>query len=453
MKQWISKLLALTLVAVMFSGIAWPQMAAAAYEFPEEDIVIDNSESAYVTIYGSWGNGSSANAYVPPGYGGAKYLTAAPSAPKNQYVEFKPSGAKKLDPGYYDVYISYRSASNFSSKVPVEIYSSKDYDIKTVNQKADGGSWKIMGTYYFIGDGTEYVRVLNEGTTSNDYVCADAVRFSPNTTVTAPSPANLDATLSNLQVDAGTLNPAFNRGKTTYDISIGHASELAITATVSDSVYASLSIGGVPVVTGQPFQLTGFERGTTDVPVVVSAVYGSLQKEKTYTVRVNRAYEDDANLKSLSVSHSELSPAFTPDTVTYVVYAGVENHSIDITAEANSPNYKSITIAGTTISSGQSCTYNLGFDVNEIPIIVTAQNGTTVKQYLVKVIRQVKKGDVTGPGNRPDGHFTVADLGLVSYYYGAVSSGTEWTEAGRADFNEDGIIDEEDIQFIVELVE
>ncbi|RAU95723.1 cadherin-like beta sandwich domain-containing protein [Paenibacillus sp. YN15] len=457
MKQWISKILAVALFAALFSGIAWPRLAEAAYDIAPEDIVIDNIESAYVTVFGpDWSTGNGTNAYSPPGYtGSAKYYSIAPSKTKNQYVEFKPSGAKKLAPGYYNVSVASRGVYNLSNVIPVEIHASKDYDIRIANMRTDAGSWKFIGTYYFSGDETEYVRIGNEGTgtTSNDYVVADAVLFSPNSAVTDPPPANLDATLSGLMVDTGALSPEFNRGKIAYELPIGQADSVSVTATVNDAVYASLRINGTPAVSGAPFLLTGLGRGTTTVPVVVSAVYGDQSKDKTYSILVKRDFEKDADLSALTVSIGELAPAFDKDTVTYNVYAELADHSIAITATAHSQEYNSLTVGGAEAVSGQPVIVSLGFDLNVIPIVVTAQDGTTKKTYTVNVIREIKKGDVTGPGDRPDGHFTIADLGFTAFHYGTTATDSNWDYVKKADFNGDGIIDDDDIQFVAGLIE
>jgi hypothetical protein len=457
MKQWISKIVALALFAALFSGIVWPRLAEAAYDVASGDIVIDNIETANVTVSGpDWSTGNGSNAYTPPGYtGSAKYYSIAPSKTKNQYVEFKPSGAKKLAPGYYNVSIASRGVYNLSNVIPVEIHASKDYDIRIANMRTDAGSWKFIGTYYFSGDGTEYVRISNEGTgaTSNDYVVADAVLFSPNPMVTDPPPANLDATLSGLTVDMGVLSPGFNRGKTSYELPIGQADRVAVTATVNNAVYASLSINGSPAVSGTPFLLTGLERGTTPVPVVVSAVYGDQSKDKTYTILVKRDYEKDADLSALTVSVGELAPAFDKDTVAYNVYAELADHTIAITATPHSPNIQSLTIGGAEAASGQAVQVALGFDLNAIPVVVTAQDGTTRKTYTVNVIREIKKGDVTGPGDRQDGHFTIADVGFTAFYSGTSATDPNWDYVKKADFNEDGFIDDDDIRFVADLIE
>ncbi|WP_181592910.1 hypothetical protein [Paenibacillus sp. YN15] len=180
--RWLLSFLILTLLAVCVPTI--PAFAASAdnpdYTLLPGDRVIDNTDTAQVQRTGTWSTSTSAGCY------GANALYTAPSDSKDRAVTYTPSA---LAAGYYDVYISYTSANNRASNVPVDIYHDGELSTVLVDQKVNGYQWISVGTYYFSADGTDFVRIRNAGTpTSGDgYVIADAVRFSANATVSQPT--------------------------------------------------------------------------------------------------------------------------------------------------------------------------------------------------------------------------------------------------------------------------
>src|SRR5690606_1036112 len=100
MKQWISKLLVFALFIGTVIGAAWPGTAWAAFEVDEGDIVLDNSESEYVTAHpaADWNRvttNPNNDAYVPPG-ASVRYLQSYLGRDKGAYVDFIPRGDKAL---------------------------------------------------------------------------------------------------------------------------------------------------------------------------------------------------------------------------------------------------------------------------------------------------------------------------------------------------------------------
>ena len=95
----------------------------------------------------------------------------------------------------------------------------------------------------------------------------------------------------------------------------------------------------------------------------------------------------DATLSDLTLSAGTLSPTFASATTSYT--AAVANSIISITvtptaADANA----TITVNGTPVTSGSpSAAISLDVGENTITIIVTAQDGTTIKTYTVTVTR------------------------------------------------------------------
>ncbi|WP_159439859.1 Ig-like domain-containing protein [Pontibacter lucknowensis] len=94
----------------------------------------------------------------------------------------------------------------------------------------------------------------------------------------------------------------------------------------------------------------------------------------------------NANLSNLTLSGTTLSPAFNANTVSYTASVANTVASVTVTptkADANA----TVSINGTVLASGvTSRAVNLNVGSNSIPVVVTAQNGTT-KTYTVNVTR------------------------------------------------------------------
>jgi len=96
---------------------------------------------------------------------------------------------------------------------------------------------------------------------------------------------------------------------------------------------------------------------------------------------------NNAKLESLLINNGTLSPEFTPDTQRYI--AAVENSvdMIQVTATAEDSN-ASITVNGSPVTSGKPSTkIPLTVGQNNIPIIVTAEDGETTVTYTINVTR------------------------------------------------------------------
>jgi uncharacterized protein (TIGR02145 family) len=119
---------------------------------------------------------------------------------------------------------------------------------------------------------------------------------------------------------------------------------------------------------------------TSPVTYTVTAADESTQ---AYSVTVTIATPStNANLSSLTVNHGTLTPAFSAATADYTVNV------------ANS--VESITVTGTkaeshaTVSANSGVSQSLTVGANTITLTVTAQDGTTIKNYVVTVNRAGK---------------------------------------------------------------
>lgn len=195
-----------------------------------------------------------------------------------------------------------------------------------------------------------------------------------------------DTTLKELNVTSnplGNLTPTFSSSftgeyKYIYDPTV---STITVSATVVDTNKASVFIAdvsngneptGTPVLnsTQETFSVT-----TTNVSVVVTAEDGTI---KVYKVALERQKESNNYLKSLSLSDGELSPNFSATTRVYTASVDGSVENVEVYAE-KAGNYSQITsISGNT---------NLNFGVNQIEIVVKAENGDTAS-YLINLTRK-----------------------------------------------------------------
>lgn len=181
-----------------------------------------------------------------------------------------------------------------------------------------------------------------------------------------------DATLKSLEVAGQTLEPAFGSGVLNYTVNVANGvTSVTINAEANDSNAEVTGTGAHNV-----------NVGNNTLNVVVTAEDG--ETTRTYVIKVVRAKSTDATLKSLSVAGQTLEPTFNSNTLNYTVNVANSVTSVTINAEANSDV---ASVAGTGVKS-----VNVGD--NSFDIDVTAQDGTTKKTYVVKVVR-AKSSDAT----------------------------------------------------------
>ena len=211
------------------------------------------------------------------------------------------------------------------------------------------------------------------------------------------TPQSDNADLSNLTLSTGTLDPAFGANTLSYTTSVGNeVSSIAVTPTVDDGA-ASVTVAGEPVVSGNASGAIVLDVGANWVPVEVTAEDGTL---KTYTITVTRAQSSNADLSHLTLSAGSLDPVFSSNTTSYEVGVGNDVSSITVTPTTDD-GVATVTVDGVGVVSGSaSSPIALGPGDNPIPIVVTAQDGTT-KTYTITVYDGEAPGimSFTGPDN------------------------------------------------------
>ncbi|MFD0674698.1 cadherin-like beta sandwich domain-containing protein [Cohnella sp. GCM10027633] len=207
---------------------------------------------------------------------------------------------------------------------------------------------------------------------------------------------NDDASLSGLTLSSGSLSPAFATGTTGYSASVANGvSSITVTPTTSDS-NATIKVKGVTVARGTASGAINLNVGANAIPVVVTAQDGSTTE--TYTVTVTRAPSSDATLSGLTASSGSLSPAFVSGTTGYSISVANGVSSITLTPTTSNGG-ATVTVDGHPATSGSpSAAVNLSVGANAIPVVVTAQDGTTTETYTVTVTRAALSSDASLSG-------------------------------------------------------
>ncbi|MET0263863.1 MAG: hypothetical protein ABW223_13245 [Rariglobus sp.] len=141
---------------------------AVRFEPLPQDVIVDNTDTAHVTITGPWTASSTS-----PGYHGTNYLNDGNGGKGAKSVRFATPIAAT---GSYKVYARWTSDLNRSASVPVDIVLANGSTVNlTVNQQAFNGMWYPLGTYE-LDPATSAVTIRNQGTSG--FVIADAIRLS-----------------------------------------------------------------------------------------------------------------------------------------------------------------------------------------------------------------------------------------------------------------------------------
>jgi lysophospholipase L1-like esterase len=150
-----------------------PALLAAGQQLGEPVVgaptsIIDNSDSSLVSVTGDW-----IPATATAGFIGVDYLHDNNAGQGAKEVFYRlPAGLG----GLLRVHLRWTANTNRASNVPVEIRHQGGSSTVTVDQRADGGRWNLLGYHTFTGAPTEGIVVKTTG--ANGYVIADAVGLS-----------------------------------------------------------------------------------------------------------------------------------------------------------------------------------------------------------------------------------------------------------------------------------
>ena len=243
----------------------------------------------------------------------------------------------------------------------------------TVNVPNDVTSITISGTESHTG-----AAVVSGGANGNPLLVGSGNSFSITVTaedgstkkiytVTVIRARSSDANLADLQVSAGSLNPAFHPDSTNYRVNAAHTvTNVSVIGTANHTLAMVQGNVGNGVL----------EIGNNEFTITVTAEDGTM---KLYIVSVMRGESSDANLAALNLNTGSLSPAFHADSINYTVNVPNLTTAISIQGIVNYTD-------GATLT-GYVSNFPLVVGENTFSIIVTAQDRVTTKTYTITVMR------------------------------------------------------------------
>ncbi|MDB4922793.1 cadherin-like beta sandwich domain-containing protein [Mucilaginibacter sp.] len=194
-----------------------------------------------------------------------------------------------------------------------------------------------------------------------------------------------DASLSQFTVSSGTLTPVFATGTTNYTASVSNAiASVKVTPTTSDAG-ATVKVNGVTVTSGSASAALPLVVGPNTISTVVTAQDGTTTK--TYTLTVTRL-STNALLTSLKINPvTTLTTVTGPGYKNYTTAVPNSETSLTVTSVVQDAT-ATIKVNGTTVASGvASPSMPLVVGANVITTAVTAQDGATVKNYIITATR------------------------------------------------------------------
>ena len=199
--------------------------------------------------------------------------------------------------------------------------------------------------------------------------------------------ANANADLTGLSVSGGAvLSPQFDAATTSY-AAVVNVRGITVTPTASDS-NALVTVDGVAVASGAQSGEIALEHNTPkNILVVITAADGTTIK--TYTVTVTSIPSSNADLRLLLLSgNAVFSDSFSSEKTEYTADVLGNVGAVRVTPFADDSTAV-IRVEGAVVaSSAQSGEIALTAGVRKtISVVVTAQDGTTVKTYTVRVRR------------------------------------------------------------------
>ncbi len=288
----------------------------------ETDLLVDNKSAVVV---GSWFTASSSLDKYSTDYVFASQGTGA------AYVQFTPY---IVTAGSYQVYTWHPQGSNRTTNAPHEIAYDGGSTTVYVNQKVNGGTWNLLGTFPFATGQAGTVRITDASPDAGQVVLADAIRL----VFVAPpaAPSALAATVVNA-----------NRIDLTWaDNSTDEDNFVVARSTVTGGPYTDVAVVSA---NSTGFSDTGLTQNTTYYYVVRSRnASGSSANTAQVTAKTKRAVRVQSITMSFVLSGSRYK---SRATVNVTDTAGVSVASATVTGNFTGA-YSNTGLSGVTTTSG-----------------------------------------------------------------------------------------------------
>ncbi|RYU91664.1 hypothetical protein EWM62_06925 [Mucilaginibacter terrigena] len=217
-------------------------------------------------------------------------------------------------------------------------------------------------------------------TAAKDYTITAYNRGGSATSIVNIGVTTPIATLVNLTLSIGTLNPVFDGAVTTYTATVPN--ETTDITPIATDAGAIISVNGTPVISGTPLTLTLAEGAN---PFTVLVTNGTATK--TYDLVLTRTISSIANVSFTLNPVAVLTPVPGTADRNFATSVSASTGFVTITPKAVGPG-AIITINGVPVANRTSSgPIALDFGATVINALVTAQDGTTTKTYKITVTR------------------------------------------------------------------
>ena len=245
------------------------------------------------------------------------------------------------------------------------------------------------------GTTTFTIRVTaQDGTTTQDYSIS-ITREDPSTDadlsgLIASTSTSADGTFNSLNI--GT----FDAATTSYTANVVHdQTHVKLTPTVADTGKATVMVQGNAVPSGTTSSAIALNVGANTLTVRVTAQDGTTTKD--YSITITRASSTNADLSGLTAStstsvdgtYNTLSIGnFSSSTTSYTATVANDQTHVKLTPTVADTGQATVTVQGNTVPSGTtSSAIALNVGTNSLTVRVTAQDGTTTKDYSISITR------------------------------------------------------------------
>lgn len=211
------------------------------------------------------------------------------------------------------------------------------------------------------------INVSNPVTNNNQTTNTNSNNNNTQSTITKSSNANLRTLVPEVEG----LTPSFNPNVTNYTLTV-------------PSTITNLNMSVAVEQSGAKYWIEGDENlqlGNNTVTITVTAPSGA---KKTYTIIVTKAEDTkkaNALLNSLVIEGYELSPEFSSEVFEYNI--GKINSDVE---KLNILTFTASDKAKVEIQGNEI----LNEGENSIKIVVTAEDGNTIKEYIIKYDKEAK---------------------------------------------------------------
>ncbi len=179
----------------------------------------------------------------------------------------------------------------------------------------------------------------------------------------------------------------FRRAQRNYRVNVANnIRSIRVTPTAANSA-TRIEVDGRVVVSGRASNTISLQEGLRTVRVVLTT--GS--DRETYFIEIIRAaasvnLSDDVTLQDLRLSGISLNESFSSNRNSYTADVGSNSRSVSVIPTANHRG-ATITVDGSTVASGRSQNISLNSNQQTIRIVVTSEDGGSVRNYTIAVTR------------------------------------------------------------------